>query len=146
MRTERVNRYYCDFCKKSGCSAYHIRRHEERCTLNPGRKCGMPHEMMTTPEALEAAVWAIPDVRQFAITTDGDTGDGWTFYSIPDDVVDKTLADLEDRLDGCPVCVYSALRQAGWAGFITDKFDLEERIAAYWSDVNQEEDRYSYGY
>lgn len=34
-------RYYCEHCKKSGGSAHHMRNHEQSCTLNPDRKCGM---------------------------------------------------------------------------------------------------------
>ena len=38
---DAFNRYYRDFCKKSGGSAYHMRRHESACTANPNRQCGM---------------------------------------------------------------------------------------------------------
>lgn len=41
MKTKRVNRYYCDYCKKQGGSASHISRHEKRCTMNPDRECGV---------------------------------------------------------------------------------------------------------
>jgi hypothetical protein len=58
MRTKRVNRYYCDFCKKSGCSGGHIRKHERGCTRNPDRVCGMcakaKLEQKPTPALLDA--------------------------------------------------------------------------------------------
>ncbi len=103
-------------------------------------------ECYTSPAELSEAVASIPDVQQFAMTTDGDTGDGWTFYNIPDDTVAAVLSDLEQRLDACPVCMYAALRRAGWAGYITAAFNLKERIADYWNEVNMAEERRGYGY
>lgn len=41
MRSKRVWRYYCDFCRKSGCNSGHIRNHEKRCVRNPSRECRM---------------------------------------------------------------------------------------------------------
>lgn len=40
MRTVMRPRHYCDHCKKASGSAYHMRRHEAGCTMNPNRKCG----------------------------------------------------------------------------------------------------------
>jgi hypothetical protein len=39
MTTKRVNRYYCDHCRKGGCNAGAIRRHESVCFFNPHRGC-----------------------------------------------------------------------------------------------------------
>jgi hypothetical protein len=41
MRTKRVLRYYCDFCRKAGMAKYWIAKHEKGCTANPGRFCGL---------------------------------------------------------------------------------------------------------
>lgn len=41
MKTKRVLRYYCDFCRKSGCRKDCIEKHEAHCIRNPNRKCGM---------------------------------------------------------------------------------------------------------
>jgi hypothetical protein len=144
MKAKRVNRYYCDFCGKSGCSAYHIRRHEERCTLNPDRKCGMP-ECYTSPAELAEAVASIPDVKQFVHQSGDDLGD-WEWFDIPNDTVAAVLADLEQRLDACPVCMYAALRRAGWAGMVREQFNLKERIADCWNEANRAEERARYGY
>ena len=146
MKTKRVNRYYCDFCKKSGCSAPHLRKHEEHCTMNPRRICGLcAVENNTSPEELAEAVASIPNVEQFKHSNSDEFGES-EWYSIPEETVKTVLADLSDRFDGCPVCTFTALRQAGWAGIIHGQFNLKERIAAWWSDVNNEEDRRSYGY
>jgi len=39
MRVKKVNRYYCDHCKKAGCQKAAMVRHEESCTRNPNREC-----------------------------------------------------------------------------------------------------------
>jgi hypothetical protein len=39
MKAVKRWRYYCDHCKKAGASPYHMRNHEESCTLNPARVC-----------------------------------------------------------------------------------------------------------
>lgn len=41
MRKVKKWRYYCDFCKKSGCSGHHIVKHETHCCRNPNRVCRM---------------------------------------------------------------------------------------------------------
>ena len=41
MKTKLRQRHYCDFCKKSGGSRYHMERHEKYCTMNPKRECRM---------------------------------------------------------------------------------------------------------
>lgn len=41
MRRAKVWRYYCDFCKRAGCSGGHIRTHEAHCCRNPNRVCRM---------------------------------------------------------------------------------------------------------
>ena len=41
MKRKKVWRYYCDFCKKSGCSGGHMKEHEQHCTMNPDRTCRM---------------------------------------------------------------------------------------------------------
>lgn len=136
MKTKRVNRYYCDYCKKSGCSSYHMRRHEEHCTMNPLRKCGVcAQEINTQPEELAVAVASLPDVEQFKTTLANEYGGG-DFYSIPGDVRKQVVSDLDDRLNGCPACVFAALRQSGWAAFVTTEFDLKQRLHDWWSEVN----------
>jgi hypothetical protein len=78
-----VNRYYCDFCKKGGCSGGHIAKHERGCTRNPDRVCGMcakaKLEQKPTPMLLDALC----------------TGEG----------VQAVLALSQ----GCPACVMAAI-------------------------------------
>ncbi len=41
MRRKRVWRYYCDHCKKSGCSKPAMEKHERHCIRNDNRECRM---------------------------------------------------------------------------------------------------------
>jgi hypothetical protein len=89
MRRAQVWRYYCDFCKKSGCSGGHIAKHERGCTANPERVCGMcdlAHKAQQPMDVLIAALGA---------------GD------------DLGMERLDVQADGCPACKLAAIRQSG---------------------------------
>ncbi len=96
MKTKRVNRYYCDFCNKSGCNAGHIKEHEKKCCHNPGRICEMcgsqgrdyrnliavigKHGLGTVRDLVDNCPWCILAViiqsRPSPTSRDFD-GDGW---------------------------------------------------------------------
>lgn len=68
MKTKKVNRYYCDYCGKSGGAAGHMRRHEERCMLNPQRICGMcrfAEFAEFAPKPLAELVALLPDPEEY---------------------------------------------------------------------------------
>jgi len=77
MKTKKVNRYYCDFCNKSGCNSGHIKAHEKKCCKNPFRIC----EMCDTPHR------DYPDLVKRFEAGGGDTD------------------ALADWVDGCPWCM-----------------------------------------
>jgi hypothetical protein len=41
MRTITKKVFYCDFCKKHSLRSDCTKSHEEHCTLNPDRQCGL---------------------------------------------------------------------------------------------------------
>lgn len=41
MTKKKVWRYYCEHCRRGGCSASSISEHEKRCIYNPVRNCGL---------------------------------------------------------------------------------------------------------
>ncbi len=41
MRTRDVKLYYCDHCKKKGMVRWRMAKHEQGCTANPTRACGV---------------------------------------------------------------------------------------------------------
>lgn len=88
MITKKVNRYYCEHCRKGGQSAGCIRRHEAGCTANTDRVCGMcAHARLQQKPLAEL----IPHVA------DGEWG----------------IKELSNAVEGCPACILAAIRQSG---------------------------------
>ena len=84
MRTKRVVRYYCEFCKKSGGLKSAMVLHEKHCTMNPNRQCRMCEKI----DGIQK-----PMVELIALA--------------------KDLSKLRDAASDCPMCILAALRQAG---------------------------------
>lgn len=145
MRVKKVNRYYCDFCKKSGCSAGVLKRHEDACTLNPNRKCGMCKAMGTCADCDERSV---ADLIKL-IPSDLKDEKPWHQICVEDrptwDHVDKVvapvLAALREKAENCPVCIFSALRQGGAIQTFFGHFKLKDEIKARWDEINEAKDR-----
>ena len=123
MKTRKVTRYYCDHCKKSGGSAYHMRRHEAGCTANPDRVCGMcaASGERHSPAVADMIANLAPHVRH--------------------DVIDEIDADaLRIECQGCPACALAVVRQAGW--IITGEWSWEAERKAFWKSVNEAREGY----
>lgn len=123
MRREKRWRYYCDHCKKSGGSAYHLKRHEERCTANPDRKCGICDNIGDSPRPIKELI--------IAIGSGGEQG----------------LERVRDISINCPACILAAIRQSG----INDKgaeqfieYDFHKELASFWSDYNEGQETYEH--
>uniref|UniRef100_A0A6M3K226 Uncharacterized protein n=1 Tax=viral metagenome TaxID=1070528 RepID=A0A6M3K226_9ZZZZ len=128
MKVKRVNRYYCEYCKKSGCSARHMRHHEERCTMNPGRKCGMCGLIDAEQQPMETLLAVLPDPALF--------WKDWAFTYTAE--IQKAVADLREIADGCPACILAALLQKGIpVGAIYD-FNFREECDGVWARFNEE--------
>lgn len=127
MTRKKVWRYYCEHCKRSGCSGGHIRRHEESCTANPNRICRFHEAMKTHQPHMEALVATVKE--------HGDDAKG-------------IMAALRDAADNCPACILSALRQSGiqreWADRLYQgddnapviEFSFRAEVAEFWDSVN----------
>src|SRR5262245_15871979 len=88
---ERIcKRYACDFCKKSGCSRFHMLRHERGCTKNPSRTCKMcamvEHEQRPISELIAAIIQ-------------------------PPGELAADISRLRELCHNCPACILAALRQ-----------------------------------
>ena len=123
MRKKQVWRYYCDYCKKSGCSAYHIKKHEVSCTNNPERVCGFCEFDNMVQQPIGDLIKALGC---------GDEGG---------------VKNLRDLSDGCPACMLAAIRQSKLQlkelkdeyGFIFNfhvPFDYQEEKVEFWKCVN----------
>ena len=106
MRTKRVNRYYCDFCRKSGCSAPHMAKHERHCTMNPNRECGVCKMLNLRQQPMAVLLALQPNPADYPATDE--------FGAIPrelSEAAEASLQELRDATDDCPACILAALRQ-----------------------------------
>jgi len=124
MRRERRWRYYCDFCKKSGGSGGHIRRHERGCTSNPERHCGMC-------DAAELVQRPLPELL-------GALAGG--------------MDALREAADSCPACILAAIVQTEYEVRPHEalSFNFKAERDEFWEAMNEyraeaEAERYFYG-
>jgi hypothetical protein len=113
MRTKRVNRYYCDFCRKAGQSKHHLQKHESRCTLNPNRVCGVCKMLERHTRPMAELIALLP---------------AWNDPQTPDDVPD---------INNCPACILAAIRQSGAAVWAAGDFDFTKEMKVIWDDINE---------
>lgn len=93
MTSKRRLRYYCDFCKKSGCNSGCIKRHEQGCCRNPNRICGM----CKTKDLQQ------PDLSELIAILDG----------ADEENAPEKLEQLKTLSNGCPNCILAAIIQSG---------------------------------
>ena len=140
MRKKQVWRYYCDYCKKSGCSGGWIAKHEKHCTMNPDRECGMckhaaGEEVQPNTDKLIAM---LPDPTEYHTAFIDEFGlqrEEWPGLS---EAVDKVLPALRESANNCPVCLLAAFRQRGIHLSLVENFEYKDELASLWAEVNAE--------
>jgi len=141
MRVKKVNRYYCEFCKKAGCSGGHIKRHEESCTLNPNRTCRMCKMIAATQKPIAELVAILPNPENFI----NKHLDGISYTGL-DTAAEKALPSLREKTEGCPACIMAALRQAKIPIPLTS-FNFTAECKTIWAEINRAEyERDAVGY
>lgn len=132
MRRVKMWRYYCEFCGKGGCSGGHIKRHEQNCTLNPDRHCGICEYAENEQKSLGTLL--------FALAHD-------IFKNAEDNYTNIKIDNLKEEADYCPACILFALRQ-----YCLDKdmhasqfdFAYENMKNEFWGVYNEEQHRQDY--
>src|SRR6185437_4748886 len=126
MNRKRVWRYYCEHCRKGGCSAASIGKHERGCTRNPHRECGM---------CKKARIEQRPTSELLAALEAGG--------------VEQVLS----LAGGCPACVMAAIHALRAKEPLCDPsyhdgsdsnyipFDYTPAARAFWSSVDEMESR-----
>lgn len=84
MKSVLRMRHYCDFCKKSTGTKASMVKHEGSCTANPDRVCRMCAFGQLVQQPMDALV------REY---------------------VEKGWKALHALAEGCPVCLFAAVRQ-----------------------------------
>ena len=109
MKKVKRWRYYCDHCKKSGGSAYHIRNHEQSCTKNPDRKCGFCYQA----EFDQTKTKDLISLINKSIITVIDNVNNMECISIVfryGKTEESILKELRDLTENCPACILTAMR------------------------------------
>lgn len=127
MKSKRVWRYYCEFCKKANCSKPSIAKHESGCTLNPKRICKVCGLMEQTQPTLQALFDSLP-TRLINVPSD-EEGMRFTHTLAQDE-----MKRLRDAAGNCPACIMAALRQKDIPVPCAYEFDFEAEMDAIWND------------
>jgi hypothetical protein len=142
MRKVKRWRYYCDYCKKSGGSRYHLEKHEKGCTNNPNRECGF----------CRMVGFEQPDLKKMiAFLKDSVTHEPWHWedddYEENNIKKGKTeagiLKELAEMANDCPGCMLAALRQAKLTSLFS-KFRFKDYKGTFWAEHKSEPDYYGY--
>lgn len=100
MRRVKRWRYYCDFCKKVGGSAGHMKTHELHCTGNPDRIC----RMCKLANLEQKPIGSIKKIVQEHIAKENNL-DMWTDCEKREALEKEILERLNKETGGCPeVC------------------------------------------
>lgn len=141
MRTERKLRYYCDYCKKSGGSKWHMEKHERRCTMNPKRECGFctideGREDETTP--LKDLIVILPKREEYNFVAELNPGGFETSDQFATDL-NLALKQLRVAAQNCPGCMLAAIRQSGLSSYVDQSdFCFKEEAKQWLKDWNAE--------
>ena len=143
MREKKVWRYYCDFCKKAGCSKYHLKRHEERCTLNPNRYCGICGFLEQTQCDIAEVKKLLPNPDDFSIDESDEFGTRTYFNSDRlTEAMEELMPDLRRETNECPACMLAVLRQGGIPVDFAKGFNFTEECKSAWKEFNSRQDYY----
>lgn len=111
-------------------------RHETGCTANPGRACGVCRLAGLTPQPLATLIEFCSKRANWDIGHDEQPYGG----------LDKAgIEELRKLADGCPVCMFAALRQSNVYADKND-FDMKKDLQDVWGPVNERRLAWEHGY
>ena len=123
MKSKKVWRYYCEFCKKGGCGKYAMKQHEIHCTMNPNRKCRMCDI---------AEIEQVPIDELMKLLPEPHTKDDYGTITFK-----KTdLNELKEVTSNCPNCILATIRQSGYAAYMFG-YGYTEECKKFWNDINE---------
>lgn len=140
MKKRRVWRYKCDFCKKANCSAYHIRKHEQGCTNNPNRVCGVC-KVIAENDLADGPPMPLAEAKNLLplLPNDGAALDLLWEGNGNGSNAEQYLETLRKAVNYCPACTLAAIRQApsnSVAQYL--QFDYKAISKAFWQDIYDE--------
>ena len=138
MITKKRNRYYCEYCKKTGGNSYWMKRHEERCTLNPNRYCGYCQLLEVPQPDLKELIALLPDPNEYKTV---DEYGSLSFRSDFCKAVEDIMPKLREKANNCPTCIMAALRQKKIPVPIATDFDFKKECQNIWADFNESQSK-----
>ena len=141
MRRKKVWRFYCEFCKKSGCSGGHISKHEKRCTNNPDRFCGMCKMQDLKQPSLQDMKALLPNPDTYA--KQSEYGIGVEYVGL-DVAVEEVMEKFREAAGFCPACIMAALRQKGIPVPLVTSFNFTAECKEWWAEFNEANRDYDY--
>jgi len=136
MITKKVNRYYCDFCKKSGGAAGHMKKHESRCTMNPNRECGMCKMMGYNQPDLAEIIALLPEMVTVEREDFNGCAIGTEIEELSAKEIKQSLDMVREKTNNCPACILAVYRQAGIYLSLLEDFDFKEECKDSWAEFN----------
>ena len=135
MRVIKKNVYYCDFCKKKSLRS--LKKHEERCTQNPNRRCGMCDIIDLNPILDEFESRFILCITEYKKDFSGSI----TEVIEPIWKDEFTIRDIQNAVDNCPACTLAVIRCLGlnyWYFRGRFKYDFKAARDDWWDATNKE--------
>lgn len=132
MRKKLVWRFYCDHCRKSGCSGGHMAKHEKHCCGNPDRVCRMCERGQTVQPPIDDLIAALERGVRFVPSSDP-AFDGW---------FEADLTALRAVAESCPACMLAAiiqLKKRNPGESYNIEFDFKAEAKEFWSNVRDAE-------
>ncbi len=131
MKVKRINRYYCDFCKKANCSAPAMKKHELHCTKNPNRTCRVCDALGGENQ---------PNLQELISLLPIHNPSGYQeYWEWVEKEVEPAIVKVLVAANGCPACVLAALRQSNITAGATS-FDFKKEMVKIWKIVNEAND------
>ena len=136
MRKVKRWRYYCEFCKKSGGSGGHMKRHEQGCTMNPKRVCGVCKMLEEVQQGINHLILQLPSPSDYIHEYHEPDIDVVSFVDELTVAANKALPGLREEANNCPACIMAAIRQAGIPVPMVTDFDFKADMEEVWSCIN----------
>ena len=131
MKAKTKTVYYCDYCKKH--SLRPLAKHEQYCTGNPNRQCGLCGRTETL-----SGIIALFKKQTGYIEKQGE-------YEIElQNICQPHIKDIMEELENCPICTFAVIRQVGLHKYPFDMegFKLENELKLWWDAVNAEQTKH----
>lgn len=126
MRTKKVIRYYCDFCNKGMFRSPSMKHHEEVCTKNINRFCGICNDLAGKRNFIKL-------IEEFKTRCK-------ELYNLDEFIglkAEKESLDwLKNEVDGCPACMLTVLRLGK---IYAIDFDYKKQHEDFWHEKNEAE-------